>query len=178
MKLLVVVAFVWTCWEIGLPDWISDYGCNYESPVVLISIMEISCLPALNALLNATAFFLLVSGWVCIRSGNKVLHGWFMGGAFLVSMIFLISYLTYHFISGHRAFQGMGWIRPVYYLILITHIILAMGVVPLALAALWYAVRRRWERHVKITRILFPVWIYVSVTGVVIYLFLYRLSFS
>ena len=72
----------------------------------------------------------------------------------------------------------MGWIRPVYYLILITHIILAMGVVPLALAAHWYAVRRRWERHVKITRILFPVWIYVSVTGVVIYLFLYRLSFS
>ena len=137
--------------------------------------MEISSLPALNATLNATAFFLLVSGWVCIRSGHRVIHGWFMGGAFLVSLIFLVSYLTYHAIAGHQVFQGTGWIRPVYYLILITHIILAAAIVPLAFVTLYNAWRERFDKHRRIARWTWPIWMYVSITGVVIYLMLYQM---
>jgi putative membrane protein len=138
--------------------------------------MEISDLPALNALLNSTAFVLLIAGWLSIRAGRKKAHGWFMGSAFLTSCIFLVSYLVYHAMAGHQQFQGHGWIRPVYFFILITHILLAFVVAPLALTAVWHAVRRRWDRHVRITRVLLPIWLYVSISGVLIYLLLYQLS--
>ena len=98
-----------------------------------------------------------------------------MIGAFLVSTLFLISYLTYHYHVGSVRFTRTGWIRPVYFTILITHVILAAAILPLALVTLYRAWRQRFEKHVRIARWTLPLWLYVSVTGVVVYLMLYRL---
>ena len=132
-------------------------------------------LPTLNAMLNSTSAILLVVGHRNIIRGNTQAHKRCMIGAVTTSVVFLISYLTYHAIHGTTVFQGQGWIRPVYFTILTSHTILAAGIVPLVIITLRRGLRERFELHKKIARWTYPLWLYVSVTGVVIYLLLYHL---
>ena len=132
-------------------------------------------LPAVNAGLNALSACLLIGGYACIRRGRRAAHRRCMLAAFACSMLFLISYLVYHFQVGSVGFKGQGWIRPVYFTILITHTILATAVVPLALITLVRALREKFDAHRRIARWTLPIWLYVSVTGVVVYLMLYGL---
>ena len=136
--------------------------------------MTISDLPALNAALNATAGVLLVIGYVLIRQRRFRAHRAVMLAAFGVSTLFLVSYLVYHANVGSRPFTGQGPIRTVYFTILITHIILASAIVPLALITLTRGLRERFDRHVAIARWTLPIWLYVSVTGVIVYWMLYQ----
>jgi uncharacterized membrane protein YozB (DUF420 family) len=133
-------------------------------------------LPALNASLNAASAVLVVAGYAEIRSGRRALHGVLMASAFAVSTAFLTSYLTYHYFAGHRPYTGEGILRPIYYTILWSHVALAAAVVPLVLRTVYLAARRRWEKHRWWGRLTLPLWLYVSVTGVVVYFMLYRVS--
>ena len=137
--------------------------------------MTIASLPALNAALNATSAACLLAGFLCIRAKRISLHALCMIGAFAVSTLFLVSYLVYHARVGSVRFLGTGWIRPVYFTILLTHTVLAMAIVPLAVRTLFLAGRRRFVEHRRIARWTFPLWLYVSVTGVIIYWMLYRM---
>ena len=137
--------------------------------------MSITDLPALNAVLNATAATLLVIGYVLIRRGQVHQHRRVMIAAFAASTLFLISYLVYHANVGSRPFPGRGAVRTVYLTILLTHIVLAVAIVPMALITLTRGLRERFDRHVRIARWTLPIWLYVSVTGVVVYVMLYRL---
>lgn len=132
-------------------------------------------LPHLNAFLNATSAVLLASGFIGIRRGKVGAHKACMLGAVGVSIAFLASYLTYHFQVGSVRFQKQGWIRPVYFTILISHTTLAVTLVPLVIVTLRRALRERFDRHKRIARWTLPLWFYVSVTGVVVYLMLYHL---
>ena len=132
-------------------------------------------LPTLNAALNSLAAILLLSGFVFIRARNVGAHRACMLAAFATSTLFLISYLIYHYQVGSVAFQGQGWIRAVYFTILMSHTILATAVVPMALVTLFRGLRLRFDAHRRIARWTFPVWLYVSVTGVIVYVMLYRL---
>ena len=135
-------------------------------------MLGLASLPPLNAALNALSGVLLVTGLVFIKRGRKDLHRACMLSALCVSALFLVSYLTYHFQAGTTRFTGTGWIRPVYFSILTTHTILAALVPPLAIVTLTRALQERFDRHRRIARITFPIWLYVSVTGVVVYLML------
>lgn len=137
--------------------------------------MTIEQLPTLNASLNATAAMLLLGGYITIKKRQVTWHRVFMGLALLVSAAFLTSYLIYHAHAGSTPYPHHDWTRPVYFTILIPHILLATVMTPFILAAVWYALRGRFDRHVKITRWLWPVWMFVSVSGVVIYWMLYRM---
>ena len=137
--------------------------------------MDVHSLPALNALLNGLSFLLLVVGYVLIRRGHRAAHQRFMVAAFASSVLFLTSYLVYHAQVGSVRFQGTGPVRTVYLTILLTHTVLAAAVPFLAVITLTRGLRRRFERHVAIARWTLPIWLYVSITGVVIYLMLYRL---
>jgi uncharacterized membrane protein YozB (DUF420 family) len=137
--------------------------------------MSVSDLPELNATLNAIAAVLLVIGNVLVRRGYVQYHRRVMLAAFTTSALFLVSYVIYHANAGSRPFQGQGPIRAVYFTILITHVILAAAIVPLALITLSYGLRARFDSHVRIARWTLPIWLYVSVTGVVVYVMLYRL---
>jgi len=132
-------------------------------------------LPALNAALNASSAALLLTGWLLIRAGRREAHRRAMLGALACSTLFLCSYLVYHAQVGSVRFQGRGAVRAVYFAILISHTILAVAVVPLALVTLVRALQARFDRHRRIARITLPVWGYVSVTGVIVYWMLYRL---
>lgn len=138
--------------------------------------MTVADLPAVNASLNALAAVLLVAGYACIRRGSVRAHRACMGSAFAVSGCFLASYLTYHWHAGHVRFQGEGPLRNVYFAILVSHTALAVINVPLILRTLYLALRGRFEAHRRAARWAFPVWLYVSVTGVVVYLMLYGMS--
>lgn len=137
--------------------------------------MTISDLPALNATLNATAATLLVIGYVLIRRGRVQQHRRVMISAFATSTLFLVSYVIYHANVGSRPFPGTGPIRTIYLSILLTHIVLAIVIVPMALITLTRGLRARFDRHVPIARWTLPLWLYVSVTGVIVYLMLYKL---
>jgi uncharacterized membrane protein YozB (DUF420 family) len=137
--------------------------------------LTLSDLPALNASLNATAGVLLVIGYTLIRRGRIRQHRAVMIGACAVSALFLTSYVIYHANIGSRPFPGRGPIRLVYFTILITHVVLAAAVLPLAVVTLSRGLRSRFERHVAIARWTLPIWLYVSVTGVIVYLMLYRM---
>ncbi len=137
--------------------------------------MDVHDLPAVNAALNATAAGLLVWGFVLIRKGRKEAHRRAMLAAFAVSVLFLSSYLIYHAEVGTVRFQKTGAIRTLYFSILLTHTVLAAAVPVLAVITLTHALRGRFDKHRRIARWTFPVWLYVSVTGVVVYLMLYRL---
>ena len=137
--------------------------------------MAISDLPLVNASLNATSAILLTSGYVLIRRGDIKRHKVAMISACVVSTFFLISYVIYHANAGSKPFPGRGPIRLVYFTILITHVVLAATIVPLALVTLVRALRARFDAHVRIARWTLPIWLYVSVTGVIVYLMLYRM---
>ena len=137
--------------------------------------MTASQLPTLNAALNSLSAVFLCAGYCFIRSKNRGAHRRCMLAAVACSTLFLISYLAYHFQVGSIGFKGRGWIRPVYFTILITHTLLAAAVVPLALITLVRALREKFDAHRRIARWTLPIWLYVSVTGVVVYLMLYGL---
>ncbi len=137
--------------------------------------MTVRDLPALNAILNATSAGLLALGYVLIRRGRRAAHQKVMQSALVCSALFLVSYLTYHAQVGSVRFQGQGPIRTVYFAILISHTILAIVIVPLALVTFVRARRGLFDRHRKIARLTLPLWAYVSVTGVIVYWMLYRL---
>ncbi|MDX1660690.1 MAG: DUF420 domain-containing protein [Gemmatimonadota bacterium] len=131
-------------------------------------------LPLVNACLNATAAALLVAGFAFVRQGKIRRHKACMGTAVAVSALFLVSYLFYHYQVGSIRFTAQGWPRPVYFTILITHTVLAAAVLPLVLVTVWRALKGRFGRHARIARWTLPIWLYVSVTGVIVYLMLYR----
>ena len=135
----------------------------------------ISQLPHLNALLNTTSAILLVIGYRFIRQGRINAHRNCQVSAFITSILFLTSYLTYHYYHGDTKFLGQGAVRPFYFAILISHIILAIVIVPLVLVTLYRAARGDFLRHRKIARWTLPIWLYVSVTGVIVYLMLYHI---
>ncbi len=137
--------------------------------------MTLSDLPLLNASLNATSGVLLLIGYTWIRRGRVRLHRAAMISACVVSTLFLTSYVIYHANIGSKPFPGRGPIRMVYFAILISHVILAATVPPLAMITLSRGLRARFDRHVAIARWTFPIWLYVSVTGVIVYVMLYRL---
>ncbi|MCH7812910.1 MAG: DUF420 domain-containing protein [Planctomycetes bacterium] len=132
-------------------------------------------LPTLNAVLNATSAAFLIAGYAAIRRRRTILHRRLMLSAFGVSTAFLISYVTYHALAGSRPYEGPAWSRPVYYTMLITHVVLAAAVVPLVLVTLVRALRGRFDAHRRLARWTLPIWLYVSVTGVAIYGALYVL---
>ena len=137
--------------------------------------MSVHDLPALNAGLNALATILLTAGYILIKRKQVTAHRATMMAACAVSAAFLASYLAYHLQAGaHTPFGGRGWIRPVYFGMLISHILLAVVIVPLVLVTLTLALRGRLDRHRQWARWTFPLWYYVSVTGVLIYFFLYQ----
>ena len=137
--------------------------------------VDASLLPSVNAVLNASAACFLAAGYWFIRHRQVRAHRVSMLAAFVTSSFFLASYVYYHYHVGSVAFTGQGWMRPVYFVILISHVALAAIIPPLALITLYRALRERWELHKRIARITLPVWLYVSVTGVVIYWMLYWL---
>ena len=136
-------------------------------------MLDYTVLPTVNASLNGLAGVLLTAGYIAIRSGRVSVHRACMIAAFVTSVVFLASYLTYHARVGMTPFQGQGLVRWVYFAILIPHVILAVAVLPLALYTLYRAVRREFARHRRIARWTLPIWLYVSVTGVLVYLMLY-----
>ena len=138
-------------------------------------MLPITSLPALNASLNAVSAVLLVLGYLFIRRRKIAAHKLCMISAFATSTLFLASYLVYHYHVGSKPFSGQGAIRAVYFSILISHVVLAAAIVPLALVTLRRAWKEQFDRHARIARRTLPIWIYVSVTGVVVYWMLYRL---
>jgi len=135
----------------------------------------ISYLPHFNACLNATSFVLLSAGYFFIRSGKVAAHRACQISALGVSILFLASYLTYHFNHGTTRFQGTGLSRPIYFTILTTHTILAVVIVPLVVMTFYRAFRMDFVKHRRIARITLPLWLYVSITGVIVYLMLYQI---
>lgn len=138
-------------------------------------MIPVSQLPAVNAALNSLSAILLVGGYLFIKSRNIKAHKACMLSAFGSSILFLASYLIYHYQVGSVPFKGQGGIRLVYFTILLTHTLLATTVVPLALVTLFRAFKERFDAHRRIARWTFPIWLYVSVTGVIVYWMLYRM---
>jgi uncharacterized membrane protein YozB (DUF420 family) len=138
--------------------------------------MTVRDLPTLNAFLNATSALLLLLGWNFIRRKNREAHRRTMIAAFVCSTVFLTSYLVYHAQVGSVRFPGTGGARILYLGILLTHTILAAAVAPMAVTTLVFAWKGRFEKHQRLARITFPIWLYVSATGVVVYVMLYRMS--
>jgi uncharacterized membrane protein YozB (DUF420 family) len=136
--------------------------------------MSLTDLPALNAALNTTSTLLLLAGYVCIRRQQRVAHRNCMLAACVTSLAFLTSYLIYHAQVGHTRFMEPAWFRPIYLGLLFTHLVGAIAIVPLVLLTLWRAWRGRFEQHRRIARWTWPLWLYVSVTGVLIYWLLYH----
>lgn len=141
-----------------------------------MSLLAVHPLATLNAVLNSLAALLLVVGWLSIRSGNTKRHRAAMVAAFGVSTVFLVSYLAYHALEGSRPFRGEGVVRPVYYTILISHVLLAAAVPVMAIRMFFLAWKGRWDAHRRLGKLTLPIWLYVSVTGVVIYVMLYRMA--
>lgn len=134
-------------------------------------------LPLVNAILNGSSFVLLVSGLVAIKGGRRGVHERLMIAALVASGLFLASYLYYHFVViptvGVTRFNRTGWVRPAYYGMLVSHVCLAVVNVPLVVRVVYLARHERWEAHKRLARVTFPIWLYVSVTGVLVYFALY-----
>ena len=133
---------------------------------------SLSFLPAVNAGLNATTTLFLVRGWFAIKAGNRPLHAFCQKTAFVFSSVFLVCYIIYHSVHGDTHFQGQGLFRPVYFGILISHIVLSIAALPMVLATFFFALTSRFETHRKLARWTFPIWLYVSITGVLVFAFL------
>lgn len=136
-------------------------------------MIDIADLPVVNATLNAISFVILVTGYAMIKRKRVTAHKRCMIAAFGVSILFLTSYLTYRFAGQEKHFGGTGWIRPIYFFILITHVTLAASVPILATWTLVLGLRERFEKHRRLARITFPIWVYVSITGVIVYFMLF-----
>lgn len=137
--------------------------------------MSVTDLPALNATLNAMASVLLVTGWVLIKRGRRQAHRNCMIAALVVSGLFLTSYVIYHAHVGSVPFTGTGWIRTVYFSVLIPHVILAAAIVPPVIITVSRGLSAKYDRHRRIARWTLPLWLYVSVTGVIVYVMLYQM---
>jgi uncharacterized membrane protein YozB (DUF420 family) len=137
--------------------------------------VSVSDLPALNATLNATSAVLLVTAWILIKRGRWIAHRNVMLAAVCTSLLFLVSYLTYHAQVGSVRFTKQGPIRLVYFTILLTHTVLAAVIVPMVMVTLWRGLAAKYDRHRRIARWTLPIWLYVSVTGVIVYVMLYRM---
>ncbi|WP_129578861.1 MULTISPECIES: DUF420 domain-containing protein [Sorangium] len=133
---------------------------------------DLRFMPPLNAALNATAATLLVAGWIAIKRRAIVAHKYLMVSAFVASSLFLVGYLAYHFVHGDTKYQGTGPLRAVYFAVLISHIVLSAGIVPLALTSFYFAYKASFAKHARVARVTLPLWLYVSVTGVLIYFML------
>lgn len=133
---------------------------------------ELSFLPAVNAGLNGLAAGLLVAGYLAVKRGHRRAHKYWMVSSFAASALFLSCYVAYHYVHGDTAYPGQGAGRVLYLLVLVSHVLLSMAVLPLALSAFYFALRGRLERHRPIGRLLFPLWLYVSVSGVAIFFML------
>lgn len=136
--------------------------------------MSVTVLPTVNAVLNASAAVAMILGFVAIRRRRVAVHRACMLTAVGLSVLFLCSYLVYHAQVGSRPYGGSGWLRTVYFAILLTHTVLAAAIVPMVGTTLYRALRSQFARHARLARVTFPVWLYVSVTGVVVYWMLYR----
>jgi putative membrane protein len=136
---------------------------------------DVAALPTLNAVLNGASAVLLAGGWLSIRRRRIAVHRACMLGAFCVSVLFLVSYVIYHALAGSRPFTGLGWVRWIYFPVLVSHIVLAAAMVPFVLTTLYRALSADFTRHARLARLTLPVWLYVSVTGVVVYLMIYHL---
>ncbi|HUJ77323.1 MAG TPA: DUF420 domain-containing protein [bacterium] len=137
-------------------------------------MLDVTLLPTVNAVLNGAAAILLVAGYTCIRTGHRVAHHRVMLAAFGTSVLFLACYVTYHAIHLHTPFRGQGPVRIAYFILLTSHVVLAIAVVPLALVLLVWGWRGQFARHKRLARWALPIWLYVSVTGVLVYLMLYH----
>lgn len=133
---------------------------------------DLSFMPAINAAFNALSALCLVAGYIAIRQKKIALHRVLMVSAFACSSLFLVGYLSYHFVHGDTKYGGVGPIRIVYFTLLISHILLSLSVVPLCLTSFYFAFRRAFVRHRRLNRVFLPIWLYVSVTGVVIFFML------
>ena len=138
-------------------------------------MLALADLPALNAVLNATSAILLSAGYGFIRRRQITAHKRCMLTACATSALFLMSYLTYHYHIGSMPFRGQGWVRPLYFAILISHSVLAATVVPLVIVTLFRAWKADFRKHARLARWTLPIWLYVSVTGVIVYVMLYQL---
>lgn len=134
--------------------------------------LDLSFMPAINASLNGAAAVCLTAGWFAIRARRQRVHKFLMVSAFAASSLFLVGYLSYHFVHGDTRFQGTGIVRVVYLLILASHVLLSMAVVPLALTSFFFAYKGTFVRHRRVAKITLPIWLYVSVTGVVVFFML------
>lgn len=137
--------------------------------------MSVTDLPAVNATLNMISTVLLITGWVFIRRGERQKHKACMIAALVTSSLFLTSYVIYHAQVGSVPFKGTGWIRTVYFSVLIPHVILAAAVVPPILITVSRGLSAKYDKHRQIARWTLPIWLYVSVTGVIVYLMLYQM---
>ncbi len=151
----------------GFLIWLIYFKGGVASPA------WIGYLPGADAAFNSLCAACLILGYINIRRGKRLVHMRFMVSATVFSALFLLSYITYHYFHGDTRFPGHGWIRPVYFFILITHIGLSMVALPLILATLWYALRSQFLFHRRVARWTFPIWLYVSVTGVIVYFILH-----
>lgn len=152
---------------LSLLGWLLLIHGGMQSPTVNLRFM-----PMVNAVFNATAASLLVAGWVAIKKQRADLHRYFMVAAFAASSLFLVGYLAYHAVHGDTKFGGEGAVKVAYLVLLASHVLLSMGIVPMALAAFYFAWRKDFTKHTRVTRVLHPVWLYVSVTGVIVFLML------
>lgn len=137
--------------------------------------MSLSDLPLVNACLNSASTLLLSFGYCFIKRGRQDAHRNCMVGALITSTLFLACYLYYHYFAGRTTFQDPAWFRPIYLVILLTHTVLAVVIVPLVIWSVVRAIQRNWEAHRRVSRWTWPLWMYVSITGVVIYLLLYQI---
>jgi len=152
---------------LSLLCWLLLFHGGIQSPTV-----NLRFLPGVNACLNATAASLLIAGWVAIKKQKRELHRYLMVAAFAASVCFLLGYLAYHAVHGDTKFGGTGAVRTVYLSLLASHVLLSITIVPLSLTAFWFAWKKEFSRHTRVTRWLHPIWLYVSVTGVVVFLLL------
>ena len=136
--------------------------------------MTVFDLPAINAGLNTCSFILLLAGFIFIKKGEKEAHKYLMHSALITSVAFLVCYLIYHYYAGSKKFPDLGMIKTFYLIMLATHVILAIVMVPMIITTFIKAYKKDWERHKFWAKITFPIWLYVSLTGILIYLMLYR----
>lgn len=131
-------------------------------------------LPAMNAVLNSLSTVLILTGWMMIRSGRRKAHGICMAGALATSAVFLAGYLVHKYYNGTTRFVSPQWVKPWYLAMLFSHLILAIAIVPMVAKTVYHASRRQWDKHRAIARWTLPIWLYVSVTGVLVYFVLYQ----